>query len=88
MITIHKFELALIDDQRIEMPQGAIILSCQIQRGNICLWAEVNTDLNKTSRRFLIYGTGNPILQKANRVFIATVQQGQFVWHVFESFVL
>lgn len=88
MRVIYKYILQLTGDQYVLMPQGAKILSCQLQQGAICLWAEVETDVELVKRRFSILGTGQRIEQLVNRQFITTVQQGSLVWHVFENFVL
>lgn len=83
MKTIYKYTLALTDTQVIRLPKGAEILSIQEQHGHICLWAVVDTDAEKVERFVDIVGTGNPMLTDMRTSFVATVQQGVFVWHVF-----
>jgi hypothetical protein len=84
---IWKFELEIADIQRIDMPEGAKILSIQLQNGRLCLWALVARFASPEIREIEIIGTGNPIMPLEDglkREFIGTVQQGQFVWHIFE----
>ncbi len=44
MISIWKFNLQTIDKQEIQMPVGAELLTVQIQNGEPCLWARVDTN--------------------------------------------
>lgn len=85
MKTIWKFPLELTDLQSIEMPQGSEILSVQMQRETLCLWALAEPSLKREIHIIEIAGTGNP-LPDAKRRFIGTAQMkgGTFVWHIFE----
>ncbi len=83
--TIWKFQLKTTDEQTVEMPANAEILSVQTQSGIPCIWAMVNPKNEKVSRVFHIFGTGHAI-PKADRKFIGTYQPegGVFVFHLFE----
>jgi hypothetical protein len=65
------------------MPKGAHVLSIQEQNGQICIWASVNPTAEHETRRFFIVGTGDYIPETIG-AFLATVQVGAYVWHVFE----
>ena len=67
----------------VSMPAGAAILSAQLQRDTICLWALVDTNSVIRDRIIDIVGTGI-VIPDLRRNYIATVQQGNLVWHVFE----
>lgn len=84
--TIYKYPLDLVDRQVRSMPIGAEVLTAQVQRNEICLWAIVPPGQPNEERIFEIIGTGNPVVVDigVERRYIATVQQGEFVWHVFE----
>jgi hypothetical protein len=84
--TIYKYPLAITDQQTIEMPAGADILTAQFQYGTLCLWATVDTDNQLTPRHIRIIGTGNPIPDHT-LAFIGTAQMptASLVWHVFED---
>lgn len=91
METIYKYPLAMIDSQKIEMPVNAQILCAQVQRHEVCLWAQVAVDdprARTAEREILIVGTGNPLPARANR-YIGTVQlTGAYdglVFHVYEG---
>lgn len=84
--TIWKFPLEITDRQEVEMPQGACILSVQMNGGRPCLWALV--DPEKPSEKFVlfIYGTGRPV-DANGKAYVGTFQvRGMleiYVWHVF-----
>lgn len=97
--TIWKFEFAIDDNILIEMPEGAEILSVQIQKGIPCIWALVNPLAKKTERQFELYGTGHEMEcndlsighemefnENLERKFIETFQMinGNVVFHLFE----
>lgn len=82
MEAVYKYPLALTDVQDVKMPEGARILSAQVQDGKICVWAVVNGDAPLVYRRFMIAGTGHQHVFSPWK-FLDTVQTGPFVWHVF-----
>lgn len=82
METVYKYPLEITDEQELEIPAGAKILSVQFQGGQLCLWAEVNPKHEMVRLIIDIEGTGHPLHPK--RKYIGTVQQGPFVWHVYE----
>lgn len=84
MKKIYKYDITLCEYQLIEMPIGAEILSIGLQNDSIKLWAMVEPEQYKLQiRHILIVGTGQGISNDAKQ-FIGTVQQGAFVWHLFE----
>ncbi len=68
----------------IEMPHGFEILDIQMQYGRPQMWAIGYPDADKVKRRFIIYGTGNPIPAKCGE-YINTFRETNYVWHVFEE---
>lgn len=87
--TIWKYELRIDDTQNVAMPMGAEILSVQTQAGVICLWTLVDPALSRLTRIFEMYGTGQSIPEPRDnwmRKFIATIQTGPLVFHVFETY--
>jgi hypothetical protein len=81
---IWKYPLNISDSQTIMMPRGAIIITAQLQHGTPTLWAIVDPEKEKEPRKILIFGTGHEH-QEINGVYINTVQQEQYVWHIFEA---
>lgn len=83
--TIYKYPLELEHLQGVTMPKDATILTVQVQRGVLCLWALVNPEAPPQLREIEIFGTGLPI-QEWTRSYIGTVQmqEGMLAWHVFE----
>lgn len=89
MKTIWKFPLVVTDFQELQIPEGADILSVQMQSGGPCIWALVSPQAPKQRRTIQIVGTGHPIEDDAgmaSAIFIGTVQMagGALVWHIFE----
>lgn len=87
MKTIWKFPIKVTDRQTVPMPVNAEILTAQVQGILPCLWAMVDKAETVDEDRVIeIFGTGNLIHvdMGVERKYIATFQQGPFVWHVFE----
>ncbi len=86
MLTIYKYQLDINDIVEIVMPHHARILDIQIQYGCPCIWAIVDTEQPKVTRRFRVFGTGHP-MDKDYTNFIGTIQSqdGTLVFHVFED---
>ncbi len=80
---IYKYTLEVASLQTLELPAGARLLTAQMQGDALRLWAIVNPDHPTEGRTILISGTGNPF-PEGTVAYIATVQQGPFVWHIFE----
>lgn len=85
--SIWKFQLSVTDIQSLYIPADAKILSVQVQHGEPCVWALVDTDKRDESRVLRTFGTGHPIGTSDNLVFIGTYQLhgGGLVFHVFEE---
>lgn len=81
--SIWKVPLEVTDEQEIALPRGARILCVQVQMGVACLWAHVNVNAPKVTRRIVIVGTGNAAPDSAAG-YIGTFQL-HGVWHVFEN---
>ena len=85
MKKIYKYQLRGVPDSnyKLEMPLGAKIVHIGIQLNILCLWVEVDPDEKSTFRYFRIYGTGHKI--SANALYLGTVFDEPYVWHVYEE---
>jgi len=83
METIYKYE-GKIGIFELEMPKGAKILSCQMQKDILCIWALVDKFKSTKKSVFNVYGTGLDI-DPTDKEYISTVQNGPFVWHIFRD---
>lgn len=85
MKSIFKYPIQVTDFQKVAMHQGAKILCAQMQRDQLCLWAEVDPDQPLEARMIEIYGTGHS-MTSAPIQYIGTVQTtgGALVWHLYE----
>jgi len=89
MKTIWKFPLQSADQQTIKMPAGAELLSVQVQRETVCLWAKVDPEAAREPRVIAIFGTGHELPEDESTFrleFIDTFQlhDGALVFHAFE----
>ena len=83
-----EYPLKVADQQYVEMPYGAQILSAHVQAGQICLWALVDPEQPPEQRSVVVLGTGHPAPSFIGRMlFIGTVllSGGSLVFHVFAS---
>lgn len=83
---IYKYPLRIDDDQTIELPMMARVLSVGLDpAGSLCVWAMVDTLGDKEDVSFRIIGTGNPVGPGTTKhfTFLGTVTKGVGVWHVF-----
>lgn len=87
-LTIYKYPLAIVDQQKRTIPGLQRILSVAEQRGQLVLYAIVDTEdkLNQpVDVEVLIIGTGHPIQIISGFDFVGTVKMfdGELMWHVF-----
>ena len=96
MRTIWKYELTGWADGPVELrvPEGARFLHFDRQgwqttsSGSVaalCAWFEVESDPARLTQFFSVqvFGTGAPLSREA-RQYLGTVQDGQFVWHLYK----
>ena len=84
---VYKYHLEIDDEVRLQMPEGAKILTVQTQNGKPCIWAAVNPLCSHTEeRRFRIAGTGHNVDDALAENYVGTFQMydGRLVFHVFE----
>jgi len=87
MKTIYKYPIKGVGAQAIPMPEGAKILTVQVQGDTPCLWALVEVDAPPRDRVILVYGTSHPADEAEAERYIGTFQLsgGPLVFHVFED---
>ena len=83
MKTIYKYQIPLTPQIRLFLPEKAEILTVQIQNGIVTMWAIVDTNTLDAERMLAVYGTDYEIPDNHGK-YIATVQYGILVWHVFD----
>lgn len=88
MKQVFKYELRP-NTPHLRLPKGAVVLSTGCQREGIFIWAEVDANRPTETRFFEVFGTGHEIRETAgmHRKFVGTalMNEGQYVWHVFEK---
>jgi hypothetical protein len=83
MKTIWKFPLEVTDEQTVEIPSGAQLLSVQNQHETACLWAVVDPEAEKKPCVIQIYGTGHPIEEVGTYLSTFQMHGGSLVFHAF-----
>ena len=83
---IWKWTLEVTDRQQLLIPEGAKLLTVQIQHGMPQLWALVDENAPIIHRTIAIYGTGNPLPDGDPGQYVGTYQirGGALVFHVFD----
>lgn len=85
--TIYKYPLMTSGRQFVDMPEGAEILTVQVQAGEPFLWAKVDPCSELIERRLIyIHGTGH-VMDDSEAQYIGTVLMvdDSLVLHVFEG---
>ena len=86
-MTIWKYEIPIEDNcpLQLSLPEGATVLSVQVQYGVPCLWVLCEESVPVTMRRFAIRRTGQNADWLDGAKFIGTFQMGAFAFHLFET---
>jgi len=92
MMRIHKYDFPIDDHVNVLLPKDARILKfLTIHKSSgyrVFLWALFD-DKNAEKfvmRTFRVYGTGHDIYPIDNGLkYLDTVEQGPFIWHIFET---
>lgn len=86
MQSIWKYVLNL-GATTLSMPVGAKVLTAAMQYDSLCVWAIVDPSRDREVRRFMVFGTGQPIEVLDTRLlYVNTIQlqDGAFIGHIFE----
>ena len=86
-LTIWKYNLIVNDEQYLQMPKGAKILSAQVQHGAIAIWVMVDPRKPKVERNIQMAGTGHDLSERIMGDFIGTIQisGGSLIFHIFDG---
>ena len=81
--TIYKY--ALYDSvTTLALPERAEVLTVQMQGSTPTMWVKVNPGALTEDRVFRICATGQKLLSNEMLKYIATIQNGPYIFHVFE----
>lgn len=85
VLAVHKQTLVWpADEQRVQFPEGAELLTVQRQGAALCIWARVNLDMPLTDYVIRTCGTGHPLDDNAG-AYLGSFQLlgGDLVFHSF-----
>lgn len=71
---------------QVQMPRDAKILYFAQQDGQLTIWAEVDPEATMEWRALQIVGTGHSVPHEGK--YIGSLQDGVFVWHLYDLGVL
>ena len=84
-MVIYKVTVARIHDCiPVIAPKGAKFLTAQLQDGLFAIWFECDEKAELTARNLGIYATGRNLPEDNPGLYIATVQTGNTVWHIYD----
>jgi hypothetical protein len=84
--TIYKYQARVDDDLTIVMPEGAEVLTVQMQHNTPCVWALVDPHVAKMElRRFHWRGTGHNADNLGRYVGTIQMAGGELAFHLFEA---
>jgi hypothetical protein len=85
MRTIWKTTLLAVQEQHINLPEGAEFLHVGEQHGNICIWSSVNPVNPSKLYTVYLYPTGFSYADDPACKHLGTViaHGGSLVWHIF-----
>ena len=83
MLTIFKYPIS-VQENLIELPVGAEILTIQLQNGEPYIWVKLDDEeLDIEEHSFIVVGTGWNLGEIGN--YLGTYQTNGLVWHVFHQ---
>lgn len=85
MESIWKYTLKLEDKQEVKMPIEHEILDIQVQHGIATMWVKVDKTTKIRPFEIHLFGTGWDLPEDYTGDYLATVQDGSFVWHFFKD---
>ena len=86
MQAVWKYAIPINEDFAVELPEGAVPLTVQMQRGLAFLWMQVDPRARRVLRHFAVIGTGHEYPMDGWR-YIGTFQleSGALVFHLYET---
>jgi 3-polyprenyl-4-hydroxybenzoate decarboxylase len=84
---IWKIELTKERTQLVKMPEKSEIMDIQMQNGKPVMWFLTNPESKEIEVKINMYGTGWETHESASKdEYLATVQDGELVWHFFMNY--
>ena len=78
----YKFGFDTFGLSGLRLPVGCKILRVGQQEGEMCFWAEVDSDADIELRQFQMIGTGHKLPKSAT--YIGGVSIPPYEWHIYE----
>lgn len=89
MKKVYKYKIDLSHTQSIMLPLGTLFLSVQLQLGCLTMWCLVSPQEKiESQHQIYIFGTGHEVDCPETSIYLGTVQEGNFVWHLFSPTII
>jgi len=81
---VFKYPVPIADAFALELPEGAEVLAVQVQHGQPCIWALVNTRVRSAPRHFRLARTGQVVGEVTRHVGSFQTLGSAKMFHLFE----
>ena len=80
---IFKYDLKIIDEQTIDVPQFATPIKVAMQEGQLKMWCQVTPSRPLIKYTIYIFGTGHNLPYKALNYLESVIDDRGLVWHIY-----
>ena len=86
MHKIYKYTLTHGGQSKIMMPAGALFIALKFRQSQLCFWALVDPNAEKTERIFRTYQTGEEIINTpvSKKQYLGSCITSKLTVHLFE----
>lgn len=85
MVKIYKYQIGP-NQKSVIMDRFVGILKVDWQGDELCVWCMVSDIMKQTKIKFHIIPTGYEFDFKADMKYLDTIQNGEYVWHIFYEY--
>lgn len=79
---IYKYELSAHYTE-IKIPGKGVVLTAQMQNSKPYVWVMIELDQPEEEHCFIAIGTGNQYELNDDWMYVDTIQDPPYVWHIF-----
>lgn len=68
--TIYKYQMPVLEEFEMELPEGAQVIRVEDQGGMFWMWAVINAEAKTEKRRFMAFKTGGSMPDGVNLSYV------------------
>ena len=82
---VYKYSINTEPELTHQVPLNSKPLFAGIDpNGTFCIWVEVDeTEVNEEKLTVSLYGTGDKFTKQENEIYLSTIKDDPFIWHVY-----